>query len=139
MTWEDEVSDFIMDHITGFSLNVPCGSSLLGSVRVDIDPEMKPDRVEDMNKLSFPDCVFDTSISDPPWKLNFYQRMRPFFELIRVTKVQGKIIYNAPWIPTSKAVRLEETWIRQSAQFGNVSIISVFTKTTDAYDGDKRP
>lgn len=138
MTWEKDVSDFIASHLRGYSINVPCGSSLLGSVRVDMDPTFS-ERVGDMNKLDFSDCVFDSGVQDPPWKVNFYQRMRPFFELIRVVKVQGKIIYNAPWIPISKAVRLEETWIRQSAQFGNVSILSVFTKTTDAYDGDKRP
>jgi hypothetical protein len=137
MVWETEVSEFIASHMKGYSLNVPCGSSLIGSVRVDIDPAVNPSRVGDMNKLDFPDSVFDSVTSDPPWKLNFYQRMRPFFECVRVCKVQGKIIYNAPWIPTSKAVKLEETWIRQSAQFGNVSILSIFTKTTDAYNGDK--
>ena len=135
MTWEEDVSAFIASRLQGYSLNIPCGSSKLGSVRLDIDPTVSPDKVADMNKLPFPDCVFDSGVQDPPWKLNFYQRMRPFFELIRVVKVAGTIIYNAPWIPTSKAVQLKETWIRQSAQFGNVSIISVFTKETDAYDG----
>lgn len=135
MTWEKEVSEFIASRFQGYSLNVPCGSSKLGSIRLDIDPAVAPDKVADMNKLPFPDCVFDVGVQDLPWKLNFYQRMKPFFELIRVVKVGGTILYNAPWIPTSKAVQLTETWIRQSAQFGNVSIISVFTKETDAYDG----
>jgi hypothetical protein len=135
MIWEKDVSDFVASHLTGYSINVPCGSSVLGSVRVDLDPDLLPDRVEDMNRLSFPDCVFDSGVQDLPWKLNFYQRMKPFFELIRVVKVGGTIIYNAPWIPTSKAVRLEELWIRQSAQFGNISVLSLFTKTTNEFDG----
>jgi hypothetical protein len=135
MTWEGEVEVFVQDHLKGYSLNAPCGSSKLGSVRLDIDPSLNPDKIGDIKKLPFPDCVFDSAVQDPLWKTNFFQRMKPFFELIRVVKVGGTLIYNAPWIPTSKAVRLEEVWIRQSANFGNVSLLSVFTKTTDEYDG----
>jgi hypothetical protein len=134
MVWEKEVQDFVSARLTGFCINVPCGSSMLGTVRVDMDPAMNPDRVADMNDLPFENGTFDSGVQDPIWKLNYYARMRPFFELIRVVKVNGIIIYNAPWIPTSKAVELQDTWIRRSAQFGNVSIISVFQKTTDKYD-----
>lgn len=41
-------------------------------------------------------------------------------------------MYNATWIPESKDVKLEKTWVRQSARFGNVSIISLFRKVSDS-------
>jgi ubiquinone/menaquinone biosynthesis C-methylase UbiE len=128
MVWEEEISEFVKSKIKGKSLNVPCGSSEIGDVRIDIDPNSKATEVGDMNKINYPDNSFDTVISDPIWKLNYYKRPRQFFELVRVCKVGGLIIFNATWIPTSKAVELKETYIRRSAQFGNVSVISVFEK-----------
>src|SRR5271157_6329808 len=62
MTWEEDVSAFIASRLQGYSLNIPCGSSKLGSVRLDIDPTVSPDKVADMNKLPFPDCVFDSAV-----------------------------------------------------------------------------
>jgi hypothetical protein len=135
MTWENEIAHFIASRLKGYSLNAPCGSSALGSVRLDIDPSLNPDKVGDINALPFENETFDSAVQDPLWKTNYYSRFRPFFELVRVVKVGGTLLYNAPWIPTSKAVRLEETFIRQSATFGNTSILSHFTKTTNQYDG----
>mgnify|MGYP001578613612 FL=1 len=83
------------------------------------------------DKLDFPDNTFDTIISDPPWKIGHYFRPKLFFSLVEKCKVGGTIIYNATWIPTSKYTKLKETWIRQSSQFSNVSIISVFEKTAE--------
>lgn len=131
MVWEQEIEELIKSKIVGKSLNVCCGESKIGDVRVDIDPAMKPDIVADMNELPFEENSFDTVISDPVWKLNYYKRMKPFFECVRVCKVGGRIIYNATWIPTSKCVELEEIYVRQSAQFGNVSVVCIFKKTKD--------
>lgn len=95
MIWEKEIQDFVADKLTGFSLNVPCGSSTLGSVRLDLDPKaLGITKTADMNALPFENGTFDSDVQDPPWKLNFYQRARPFFELIRVVKVGGTIVYN---------------------------------------------
>jgi len=128
--WEKEIEDFVKKHIKGYSLNVPCGKSKLGDERLDIDPNLSMREAYDMfkNKLPYGDSVFDTIISDPPWKMGHYFRPRIFFELVRVCKVGGHIIYNATWIPTSKFTKLIGTWIRQSSQFSNVSIISIFEK-----------
>jgi hypothetical protein len=65
MTWEGEVEAFVQDHLKGYSLNAPCGSSKLGSVRLDIDPSLNPDKIGDINKLPFPDCVFNSAVQDP--------------------------------------------------------------------------
>ena len=90
-----------------------------------------------MRNLPFEDNTFDTVISDPPWRIGFYHRMKPFFECVRVCKVKGRIIYNAYWIPTSKLVRLEEVWVRQDTDWSNTSVISVFEKISDVLDSKK--
>lgn len=133
--WNKSVTDFVKSKVKGYSLNVPCGKSKIGDVRADIDNELNAFDKEilcvDMNKLFFKDNTFDTVIQDPPWKIGFYKRMKPFFECVRVCKVGGSIIYNAYWIPQSKYVELKELYVRQDGQFTNASIISVFEKIKD--------
>lgn len=131
--WEREVEDFVRERMKGYTLNVPCGQSKLGDVRLDLDPKLSMRGAYDFfkDKLNFPDNTFDTIISDPPWKIGHYFRPRLFFSLVEKCKVGGQIIYNATWIPTSKYTELKEVWIRQSSQFSNVSIISVFEKIKD--------
>jgi hypothetical protein len=128
--WEKEIEDFVKKNMKGYTLNVPCGSSKLGDERLDIDPKLSMREAYDFfkNKLPYPDNTFDTVVSDPPWKMGHYFRPRLFFDLVRVCKIGGKIIYNATWIPTSKYVKLVDSWIRMSGQFSNVSVISVFEK-----------
>ena len=128
--WEKEVEDFVKENMRGYTLNVPCGKSKLGDERLDIDSKLSMREAYDMFKqhLPYDNNTFDTVVSDPPWKMGHYFRPRIFFELIRVTKIGGRIIYNAVWIPTSKHTKLVNTFIRQSSQFSNVSIISIFEK-----------
>ena len=137
MVWESEIENYVKNRIKGYSLNIPAGSSKLGDIRADIAPQLPEVIKEDMLNLSFKKNIFDTVISDPPWKLNYFHRMRQFFELVRVCKVNGRIIFNATWLPESKAVQLEEIWVRQSARFGNISIMAVFKKITDIYDKER--
>jgi hypothetical protein len=142
--WEGEVETFVKDRIVGHSLNVPCGKSQLGDERLDLDPSLSMREAYDMfnNRLPYEANTFDTIISDPPWKMGHYFRPKLYFELVRVCKLGGKIIYNATWVPTSKYTKLQETWIRQSSQFSNVSIISIHEKTghcpEEADDGKHR-
>ena len=84
-----------------------------------------------MNKLSFPDNTFDTVISDPPWKINFFKRQKPFFECVRICKVGGTIIYNCTWRPASKYVRLKEVFVRTDAPWAGISYIWIFEKIAD--------
>ena len=129
--WEQEIEDFVKERMRGYSLNIPCGTSTLGDIRLDLDPNMSQREAFDFfkDKIPFPNNTFDTVISDPPWHVGHYFRPKMFFSLVDVCKVGGTIIYNATWIPTSKYVKLKELYIRQSSQFSNVSIISVFEKT----------
>jgi ubiquinone/menaquinone biosynthesis C-methylase UbiE len=135
--WNKTVEDFIRRKVRGYSLNVCAGKSAIGDVKADLEPQAEGVIKADMRSLPFEDNTFNTVISDPPWKIGFYQRMKPFFECVRVCKVKGRIIYNAYWIPTSKLVRLEEVWVRQDADWSNTSVISVFKKVSDVLDSKK--
>lgn len=126
--WNDTVEEFVKTKIHGYSLNACAGKSPLGDVKIDLDPQNPTVTKADMRSLPFEDNSFDTVIQDPPWKIGYYQRWKPFFECVRVCKVGGTIIYNAYWIPKSDDVKLIETVIRQDTPFANTSIISVFEK-----------
>lgn len=134
--WEEEIEDFVKKRMKGYTLNVPCGKSKLGDIRLDADPSLSMREAYDFfnDELPFGNNVFDTVISDPPWKIGHYFRPKLFFPLVEVCKVGGEIIYNATWIPTSKYVELKEVYIRQSSQFSNVSIISIFEKKKEVPD-----
>ena len=128
--WNQTVTDFVKDKIKGHSLNVCAGKNPLCDVNLDLDPTDRSIIKGDMRLLPFDKDTFDTVVSDPPWKISYYNRFRPFFECVRVCKVGGRIIYNANWIPTcpSGDVELEGVWVRQDNDFTNVSVISVFKK-----------
>lgn len=129
--WPTVVEDYVKSNVQGYSLNCPSGASKIGDVLGDLEPISSDVRKMDMTQLPFEDNTFDTVISDPPWKINFFHRQRPFFESVRVCKVGGRIIYNAYWIPISKYVHLEECVIRQDSRWCNVSVICIFKKVKD--------
>ena len=66
--WEKEIEDFVKERIKGYSLNVPCGKSKLGDVRLDLDPTLSMRGAYDFfkDKLPYEHNTFDTVISDPP-------------------------------------------------------------------------
>ena len=131
--WNKSVEDFVRDKVKGYSLNVCAGKSPIGDVKIDLDPKDKSILKGDMRLLPFESNKFDTVISDPPWKIGYYERFKPFFECVRVCKVGGLIIYNATWIPScpSGDVELLEIWVRQDNNFSNTSIITIFKKIKD--------
>ena len=134
--WNESVTNFVKDKIKGYSLNVCAGVNKLCKVNLDLDPQDKSVLKGDMRLLPFKSNTFDTVVSDPPWKIGYYERFKPFFECVRVCKVGGRIIYNATWIPStpSKDVRLIELHARQDNDFSNVSIISIFEKIKNTKD-----
>ena len=129
--WPGTVTEFVADRIKGFSLNVCAGMNHLCDVNLDLDPKDKSILKGDMRCLPFDPETFDTVVSDPPWKIGYYERMRPFFECVRVCKVGGRIIYNATWVPESTDTTRVDTWFRQDVPFGTTSIISMFEKMRD--------
>ena len=137
--WNETVNDFVKNKIKGYSLNACAGKSELGDIKIDLDPKDKSIIKADMKSIPFKNETFDTVIQDPPWKIGYYDRWRPFLECVRVCKTGGNIIYNAYWIPDSKAVELKEIIVRQDSAFTNTSIISIFKKVTNEYDNSKKP
>ena len=131
--WNDTVEAFVQKLVRGYSLNVCAGKSSIGDVKIDLDPQNKAVLKGDMRYLPFESNTFDTVISDPPWKIGYYERFKPFFECVRVCKIGGTIIYNATWIPScpSGDVRLVSIYARQDTAFSNTSVISVFEKIQD--------
>jgi hypothetical protein len=131
--WNETVQEFIKSRLEGYSLNVCAGKNPLCSVNLDLDPQDRTIIKGDMRLLPFLSNTFNTVVSDPPWKISYYERFRPFFECVRVCKVGGKIIYNANWIPMTPSgdAELQEVWVRQDSNFTNVSTISIFTKIAD--------
>lgn len=131
--WNDTITNFVKDKIKGYSLNVCAGKNAICNVNIDLDPKDKAILKGDMRLLPFKSNTFDTVVSDPPWKIGYYERFKPFFECVRVCKVGGRIIYNATWIPStpSKDVELKEVYVRQDNDFSNTSIICIFEKLKD--------
>lgn len=129
--WPQKVTENIKPMINGNSINICCGLSELGDVKIDLEPQAAGAIKGDMNNLLFKDNSFDTVISDPPWKINYFKRMRPFFECVRICKVGGRIIYNCTWRPVSKYVQLEKAILRTDNNWANVSVIWVFRKIAD--------
>ena len=129
MIWEKEVSEFVESRMKGYTLNAPCGESMLGDVRADILSKPNVTHVCDFFQIPYPDETFDTVISDPIWKIGYYFRPRWFFKAVDLCKVGGRIIYNATWMPISQYTEMEEKpWVRQSATFSDVSVLTIFKK-----------
>ena len=126
--WDKKVNDFVKKRVKGYSLNCCAGLSPVGDVKIDLDPKSDSVKKMEMGNLQFEDSTFDTVVSDPPWKVGFFQRMKPFSECVRVCKVGGRIIYNCTWKPLSQDVELEEAVIRTDNNWSNVSVIWVFKK-----------
>jgi len=129
--WCDKVTELVKSYIKGYSLNCPCGLSTLGNVRADAVPHGEGIIKADMEALPFEDNTFDTVISDPPWKIDFHERRKPFYEAVRVCKVGGTIIYNCTWRPHSKHVRLKECIVRTDVAWGIISAIWIFEKISE--------
>ena len=130
--WKHPIEEFFKIHTEGkHSLNVCCGQSKIGTCRVDVDPNSTATHLADIRALPFKDNTFDVTISDPPWKLGFFQRFRPFYECVRVTKLGGLIIYNATWVPFSNQCVEIERYSRCDMQFRLASVISVFKKVLE--------
>lgn len=129
--WNNKVTELVKKYVKGYSLNCPAGLSDIGDVRGDGEPKSENVQLMDMASLPFPDNTFDTVISDPPWKINFFKRMKPFFEAVRVCKIGGTIIYNCTWRPTSQSVALKDVIVRTDAPWAMISCIWIFEKIAD--------
>ena len=68
----------------GFTLNVCCGKSVVGDIKIDLERQLKPTIIADMFHLPFRDKIFETAVCDPPF--NYYGSIKWLHELRRVAK-----------------------------------------------------
>jgi hypothetical protein len=55
--------------VRGSVLNFPSGTSKVGDIRCDIDPDMQPDIIASLYHPPFRERSFDTVICDPPFAM----------------------------------------------------------------------
>jgi len=126
-SWPAEVEQFIADMCEGYTVHVCSGTSTLGDLR--IDKYLPADKVADMLSLPVDSYSADTVICDPPWGIPRHLRARLVYELRRILKVGGKLIFNAPWLPRAPGLQLESIWVAEStAPMNDCGVISVFIK-----------
>jgi hypothetical protein len=70
-SWDRDTHKWLRSMCIGRTLNFPCGMSLLGDVRADLDETTKPDIIADLQKpfMNFKKGEFDTVICDPPFSM----------------------------------------------------------------------
>lgn len=131
--WPDRIERLFRDRAAGFTLHVCCGNSDVGDVLVDADADREPDVQGDMFALPFGDCTFDTVIADPPWHgiQHVGKKHTLFFELLRLVKPNGRVLWNALTLPSSEQAELEKTWVRQDFEEGKASIIAEYRRYPD--------
>jgi hypothetical protein len=133
LLWNDEVHAAIAKLVTGRSLHVCCGHSMIGTVRMDMNPEVHPSVIADAARLPFRDSSFDTVFCDPPYNGGMQWNHDMLSELSRVAR--HRIIFQHWFIPADqhgrykKAHRFRLTgmyaWQGQT-YFGRAQLISVF-------------
>ena len=129
--WRDpeEVEEIVKKHLHGYSLNMPCGMSQLGSIRADIDKKVKPDKVIDMFDTPFKRSKFDSIYCDPPWDINIMKRRRLAINLTNLLKpITGTLIFNCNWILMNKVLRMKEVYFITSDNFGSISAVTIYDK-----------
>lgn len=132
--WPDSIQDVLQGLFVGKSLHVCCGKSLIGDIRLDLDPDNSPDILADAANIPLEDNSFDTVLCDPPYNGKFQWNHDMLCELSRVAS--KRIIFQHWFIPATplgyykKAetkFMLTETYVWQGkAYFGRAQIISVF-------------
>ena len=85
------VEEWLRLMVIGSSLNMCCGMSKVGDVRIDRRTETNRTRGGDLFKLDFPPMSFDTVICDPPFE--FYNK---FDWILRLSDIARKRLLISP-------------------------------------------
>lgn len=133
--WPPEVRRYIRKHTTGKTLHVCSGDSEIGDVKLDLDPDRDPDVKGNMRALPFPNDTFDSVVSDPPWKLGFFQRHRPFYEAVRVCRPGGRVVYNSRWRPESNEADCIDQQVRSDSPYRDISLLTVWVPVQARLEG----
>jgi hypothetical protein len=132
--WPESIEDFLDSLLVGRSLHICCGKSMLGDVRLDLDPNVNPDIIADAAKIPFADNSFETVLCDPPYNGKMQWNHDLLSELARVAKL--RIIFQHWFIPANKnglykkaqeKFQMSQVYVWQGqSYFGRAQIISVF-------------
>lgn len=80
----DHVEQWLAEHCLGQTLNVCCGQSRVGHVRVDTDPKTARTLAGDLYSLTYKPSSFDTVICDPPF--SYYKATKWLIRLSHIAK-----------------------------------------------------
>lgn len=122
-------NEYLLGTAVGTHLQVCCGGSFIGDVRVDVTRKAPAATViADMLRLPFAGRSFDTVSCDPPYSLANPVRVRLQRELARVAR--RRIVFKAPWIPRAKGWTLRENLLTLigSHTCASVAVLSVLDR-----------
>lgn len=139
LLWPAHVERKLQTLLVGRTLHVCCGLSLLGDVRLDLDPNVNPDIVCDAAKMTVGDKSFETVLIDMPYNGKFQWMHDVLSELPRVAS--KRIVFQQWYVPADRYGRYKKdhsfvmseiyNW-QPKTYFGRVNVISVF----DAKEND---
>jgi hypothetical protein len=120
-------NEFLRSRAVGSVLQVCCGGSTFGDVRIDRDGTVPGVTVvADMVALPLRTHSFDTVACDPMYDLTHPQRIRLQRELVRVAR--RRILFKAPWIPRGGGFAPRELVLWGSDTCTNVSVLAVLER-----------
>lgn len=138
LLWPPEIERILQNLLVGQTLHVCCGLSLLGDVRVDLDPAVNPDFVCDAANMKhlFEDNSFDTVLIDMPYNGKMRWMHNVLSEIARIAS--QRIIFQQWYIPANKHGKYKKAqekfqlvelynWMGKT-YFGRVQVISVFDR-----------
>jgi len=136
----ESTHNFIEKLISGNSLHVCSGSSLLGDIRLDLELQTvqknKPGFIiGDQFHLPFQNEKFDTVICDPIWNMPYHVRHKLIYQLRDMTKYEGILIFNSIWCPKIKCMKRTDVFVGlNSMAFRNISFIAVYKKVQSQFN-----
>ena len=89
-----ESEQLLRELALGYTLNVCCGKSYVGNVRVDLADGVNHNLKADLHNLPFMPFIFDTVICDPPF--SFFCKFKWIYKLRDMTKY--RLILSTPLV-----------------------------------------
>lgn len=154
------VARLIRRHLVPPSVNVCCGTSELGDIRIDYNEKSSATLRAQVPPIPLPDASARTVISDPPYdavNYEIYKRIAQqrgredaagmsaytmwlgalLREMSRILMPGGTCIVLHWWIPAPPALSLRKIYLINYGGFRKVRCLSVFTKTQHSLESYK--
>lgn len=128
-SWDYDIERELKKLCIGRTLNFPCGNSMIGDVRADLDPRTAPDVFADILDPfeNFEEGEFDTVICDPPFSM--YQKTGWCHEIAKLAK--KRIIFCSPNVAIhlkSRVWKKDYLITEKKAVFFFIKIFQIFTR-----------